>query len=103
MILILSAATAQASQYDCKLSDAAGKETITYSIDTAHEDNKMVKLGNGASVGCVVFRSKPQLLSCGLGGETFSITAVTEDGSSVLALSTTSGKGTSNLQCNKKP
>jgi hypothetical protein len=99
------ASSAQAAKYDCKFSNgaAADSHAVTYQFDTAIDNNKFVDLGQGGSVGCVVLRAQPQLLSCGVAnGEKSSMFVTTEDGSSLVSLQTNSLGSTANLICVKQ-
>lgn len=103
-MLALLSLSANAATYDCRLSDGStyDPQAVTYEFDTATEDNKFVGLDDGTSVGCVVLRATPQLISCGIGDEiNFSLFATAEDGSSVLALDSSSQGAQSNLSCIK--
>jgi hypothetical protein len=104
-ILFLGAGVARASQYDCKLSDGSvnNPKAIIFSFDTVKEQNKTVNMGEGTAVGCAVVRTGPPILSCGLYNEKFSISAIAEDGSSVIGFNTNSGGYKSQLICVKKP
>ncbi len=104
--LVMCSASAYAAKYDCKLSngDANDPHAVAYSVDTTTEDNKFIDMGQGTSVGCVVLRTQPQLLTCGLGnGEIFSVFVTGDDGSSVLSLQTNSQGTKANLTCVKQP
>lgn len=105
-LLAMSSLSAQAAKYNCKLSNGAANDphAVSYQFDTATEDNKFVDMGQGTSVGCVVLRTQPQLLTCGLGnGENFSMFVTAEDGSSVVSLQTSSQGNKANLSCVKQP
>lgn len=105
MALILSAGFANAAEYDCKLSngDANDPKAVTYTFDTATENNKFVDLGDGTAVGCVVLKAQTPLVSCGLGdGANFSIFTIADEGTSILALDTNSHGAKANLTCVKK-
>lgn len=105
-VLAITSLSAKAAKYDCTLSNKTANDphAITYQIDTAIEDNKFLDMGQGTSVGCVVLRTQPQLLTCGIGeGENFFTFITAEDGSSVLSLETSSKENRVNLSCIKKP
>ncbi len=105
-LLAMSSLSAQAAKYDCTLSNGEGNDphAVTYQFDTATEDNKFVDMGQGTSVGCVVLRTKPQLLTCGLGNDVnFSIFVTADDGTSVLSFQTNSQGNKANLNCVKQP
>ncbi len=105
-MFVMFSLSAHAAKYDCKLSNGTANDpkAITYQFDTSTEDNKFVEMGQGTSVGCVVLRTQPQLLTCGLGNvENFSLFVTAEDGSAVVSLETVSQGGKSNLTCVKKP
>lgn len=105
-MLVLGSVSAHAVKYDCKLSngDVGDPKAVSYQFDTASEDNKFVDLGQGTAVGCVVPRTQPQHLTCGLGnGEIFSMFVTADDGTSVLSLQTNSQGTKANLTCVKQP
>lgn len=105
-LLAMSSLSAQAAKYDCTLSNETAKDphATTYQFDTATEDNKFVDIGQGTSVGCVVLRTKPQFLTCGLGNDVnFSVFVTADDGTSVLSLQTNSQGNKANLNCVKQP
>lgn len=104
-MLVMGSVSAQAAKYDCSLSNGTPNDpkAVKYQIDTATEENKFIDMGQGTSVGCVVFRSQPQLLTCGIGnGEIFSVFGTTEDGTSILSIQTNSQGNKSALNCIKQ-
>jgi hypothetical protein len=106
-VLSMFSLSAQAAVYNCNLSgwkSDVSHETVTYQINSAEQENKFVDLGEGASVGCVVFRSQPQLLTCGVGrDENFSEFVTADDGSSVISLRSRAYGEELNLTCFRKP
>lgn len=102
---VLMSSISHAAQYTCTVSNGLENDpdAVTISINTAKDENKFVDLADGSSAGCVVFRAKPQLLSCGLyKDENFSNTAVAEIGSSVLSLHIARDGNNTQLTCVKK-
>lgn len=107
MLLVLSliafgATVSQAAVYDCTLSSSNPDEPVVaeFTIDTVQEHNKFVELEDGSAVGCVVFRSTPELLACGWGsGEKFSTFATSDVGSSVLSVRSAGGDLAATLAC----
>ena len=98
------AGIANANTYNCNLTNGDSKDpkAVSYTIDTVKEDNKFVDMGQGTAVGCIVFRTQPQLLSCGLGkGAIFSVFSTADDGTSVLGIQTGSNGAKANLTCVK--
>lgn len=103
-MLALLSLSANAAIYECRLSGGSNNDTraVTYEFDTSTEDDKFIDLGNGASVGCVVVRATPQLITCGIGDEVkFSLFATADDGTSVLTLDSSSQDSKSILRCIK--
>lgn len=101
LILVLGSA-AHASTYECNLSNGQPNDpaAVTYSLDTQTEENKFVELQDGSSVGCIVFRSQPELLTCGIGNDgKFSMFVTAESNTAVLALDSSNTAGKANLKC----
>lgn len=102
-LALLLASVAQASIYECDLTNerANGPAVdVTYSLNTQTEENKFVELQDGNSAGCVVFRSKPELLACGLGNNgKFSMLVTAENGAAILALDLLNAAGKTSLKC----
>lgn len=100
LLMIFITAVAQASKYDCQVTDGSNAALASYSLDTKSDDNKFAELQDGTSVGCVVLRTNPELLTCGLGqSEKFSIFSTAQSGTSVLALDSSSQTGEVSLRC----
>jgi hypothetical protein len=98
--------SAHAAKYNCKLSNgnAMDPDAVTYQFDTTKEDNKFVDMGEGSTVGCVVLRTQPQILGCGLGnGENFSLFVTADDGSSLVSVQAGSQGNKTVLSCIKQP
>ena len=95
---------AQANTYNCALSNGQPNDPAqkSFSLDTDREENKFIDLGQGVSVGCLVFRSQTQLISCGMGDEkNFSTFVTAENGSSLISLDTNSSGTKVVLRCIK--
>ncbi|MGZ6442049.1 MAG: hypothetical protein ACXWRU_18475 [Pseudobdellovibrionaceae bacterium] len=100
-ILILSSGISQAAQYNCKLSDEANDpKVVEFTFDSTTTRSKFVTLGDGSSVGCIVFRAMTPLITCGRGSsETFTNFATSDEGVSILALDTNSNGTKFDLAC----
>jgi hypothetical protein len=104
--LVLLSSLANAALYECTLSYGTNHpDTLatTFTFDTDKAENIFIKLPNGYDVGCVAFRSQPELLSCiYYENAENQLSAVGEIGSStVLAKSIINSKET-NLNCSKR-
>lgn len=83
--LSLSATSALASGYRCDFgpvkSDnpiALRSTKVSFTFDPVTQDKASADAGDGIEVGCLAFRSRPELISCSI-----------ETGSDILALATT--------------
>lgn len=99
--------SAQAATYNCVLAGWESNEfpqTPTYQIDTSRDENKFLDLGKGASVGCIVFRSEPQRITCGVGkSENSSVFTTADIGSSVISVSVKNQEENFVLTCVGQP
>lgn len=94
--------SAQAAKYDCEFK-GNGQLVAKFTLDTATEDNKFVPVDQNKSVGCVVFRSTPQLVNCGFGDATDQVFAAADDGSSIIQAYAKQKSTEATLVCLKAP
>lgn len=104
VILALCPQAVLAHQYNCELTTSGGPDTAKtiYQFDTSIEGGKFVDVGQGTTVGCLLFRSQPELLTCGLAqGENFFVFTTAENGISFLSLQANLHGKKANLNCAK--
>ena len=94
--------TVFAANYDCSISNGAKEvpPVKIFSFDTAKEENKFVDLADGGSVGCIVFRSQPELIGCTIGtADKKSATATAVNGGAILGVAAMEGQTGAVLNC----
>lgn len=102
--LLPTVSTAHASTFNCELKTKGGAVVAAYTFDTKTGENKFVSLPSGDNVGCVVLRSQPELISCGVGSDpAYSVFATAASDTAVLALDAKADGNEANLTCVRTP
>lgn len=102
LTIMLTATVSEAAEYNCAITDGNSAPINSFQINTVKEENKFINLNADTSVGCVVLRTQPELLTCGLASpDKYSLFTTADNGTSTLSLRAMSGANTIVLNCVK--
>jgi hypothetical protein len=106
--LSLSATSALASGYRCDFGPAKSDNPIalrstkvSFTFDPVTQDKASADAGDGIEVGCLAFRSRPELLGCWIGTASDIAVATTDAGVRVLGTATKIDGNLFSLNCNR--
>ena len=84
LLAILTVTQVNAAVYDCKTFVNA-EAMATFTFDTDSQNQVSAKISESKNAGCILFNSQPKLLSCYIGIEGQSASAVAQIDSPMLA------------------